>query len=298
MGYVRNPAVSQLMSYLGGKNRSATYQNTIALINPSRNEHFLQEEAALRQFEKEARARAEELGYKVEPFWYHQPKTTPKRLAAILKARGIEGIILSSAGEAGTKFEFDHDAFSFVTVGDTIVSPKLNRVMEYHFNNGSALLERLRALGYRRIGFAFSTKMQQIHALRHKAAALCYYSEIGPKERCPIFEFDEWNHAQFIKWFRRAQPEVVVSNVAGPLNAFQIEGIAMPSAVGFAQLELSSPVSHVAGMRTRFGLLGRAAIEILVGQLHRREFGVPLAPQIVKIEGVWQSGETVRSSSS
>ncbi len=293
MGYMRNPAVSQLMSYLSGRRRSSAFQGTIALINPSRNRDLMKQEVALRQFETGAHTRAQELGYRIEKFWYYEPKTTPRRLAAILKARGIEGIVLSSAGEAETIFEFDHASFSFVTVGDTIVEPKVNRVMEYHFNNCVFLLERLRKLQYRKVGFAFSARLQQIHAMRHKAAALSYYSGIRPAERCPIFEYGAWDHERFIRWYRRNKPEVVVSNDSDAYESLLAEGYKIPSEVGFAHLSLLV-AGKVSGIRLHFGLLGRTAVDILVGQLHRREIGVPAVPQIVKVEGAWHLGETVR----
>ncbi|MDQ8181016.1 LacI family DNA-binding transcriptional regulator [Pelagicoccus sp. SDUM812005] len=295
MGYVPDPAISRMMSYLAGRKGTRVFQNTLALINTSEDREFVEREAPLVAFRRSAVERAEELGYKVELFWYHQPRTSPKRLAGILKSRGIEGIILSSSGRADTRLDFDCSEFSLVALGDTIVSPRLNRVMEYHFGNALTLLEELKALGYRKIGFVFNEEVQRMHARRHKAAALCHLSETQPAWQVPIFEYKQWDDHAFVAWYQAHRPEVVVSNRPVALEAMQRMGVAVPQETGFAQLELLDETAAVAGMRTRFNLLGSAAVEQLVGQLHSRMLGLPSAPKTVKIEGSWRAGPTVRS---
>lgn len=293
MGYVPDPAVSRMMSYLAGRKGKRVFQNSIALLNTSEDPGFMEREAPLARFQRFACERAEELGYRVEPFWYHQPRTSPRRLAGILKARGIEGVILSSSGRADTELAFECDAFSFVALGDTIVKPKVNRVMEYHFNNGVSLVRELLQLGYRKLGFVFNDDVQRMHALRHKAAALCHLDQVAPDEHVPIFEYKKWNDRTFWSWYKTHSPEVVVSNRSEALEALRRKNVAVPEETGFAQLELVDERESVAGMKTRFHLLGRAAVELLVGQLHSRELGAPEAPKTVKIEGSWHAGPTV-----
>ncbi|MBD5778555.1 LacI family DNA-binding transcriptional regulator [Pelagicoccus sp. NFK12] len=295
MGYVPDPAVSRMMSYLAGRKGTRVFQNTLALINTSEDREFVEREAPLAAFLRSAAARAEELGYKVELFWYHQPRTSPTRLAGILKSRGIEGIILSSSGKADTCLDFDCSAFSLVALGDTIVVPRLNRVMEYHYNNALTLLQELKDLGYRKIGFVFNEEVQKMHARRHKAAALCHLSETLPECQVPIFEYKRWEDDTFASWYQAHRPEVVVSNRPAALEALGRMGVEIPREAGFAQLELLDEKAAVAGMRTHFDLLGSAAVELLVGQLHSRMLGLPSAPQTVKIEGSWRAGPTVRS---
>ncbi|MDQ8187803.1 LacI family DNA-binding transcriptional regulator [Pelagicoccus sp. SDUM812002] len=294
MGYVPDPAVSRMMSYLAGRKGTRVFQNTIALLNTSEDSRFVEREVLLAMFHDSATERAEELGYHLELFWYHQPRTSPQRLAGILKSRGIEGIILSSSGKAGTKLDFDCSGFSFVALGDTIVEPRVNRVMEFHFNNAFTLLAELKALGYRKFGFVFNEDVQRMHAMRHKAAALCHLSEVAQELYVPIYEYKDWDDGGFETWYQENRPEVVVSNRPAAWDALKRLGVAVPEEVGFAQLELFEDGAKVAGMRTRFNLLGRAAVEQLVGQLHSRELGLPSAPKTVKMEGSWLGGPTVR----
>lgn len=294
MGYVADPAVSRMMSHLAARKGRRVFQNTIALINPSLNERFIEEEAPLRLFETHARLRAAELGYRLERFWYHEPGVSPERLRGILQARGIEGVILSSSGRANTRLAFDFASFAFVAVGETIADPKINRVVEYHFNNGLTALRELEALGYTRIGFVFNKDVQEMHAMRHKAVALCHLDSLPAKRRVPIFEYDAWRDDAFMTWYRKFRPDVIVSNRNRAFEALGRAGVAVPDDVGFAQLELCAEREALAGIETRFNVLGRAAVELLVGQLHSREVGLPDVPKVLKIEGVWTAGPTVR----
>jgi hypothetical protein len=49
-----------------------------------------------------------------------------------------------------------------------------------------------------------------------------------------------------------------------------------------------------AGIDQQTDVLGAAAVDLLVEQLHHNERGPPEHPKMVMTEGLWREGETVR----
>jgi hypothetical protein len=71
--------------------------------------------------------------------------------------------------------------------------------------------------------------------------------------------------------------------------------ITVPDDIGLVHLDLHAGLKDWAGMRQNNEQIGIAAVDMLVGQLHRNEFGPPPFQKCMFIEGTWVDGETVRA---
>ncbi len=72
-------------------------------------------------------------------------------------------------------------------------------------------------------------------------------------------------------------------------------GWKIPAQIGFATLAASArDVPHLAGVDERPADVGVSAIDLLVAQLQREEFGLPVTRRLLIAEGSWIPGGTVR----
>jgi LacI family transcriptional regulator len=68
----------------------------------------------------------------------------------------------------------------------------------------------------------------------------------------------------------------------------------VPEDVGVAQSSVACNETHVSGINENGFLIGRTAMDFLVGMLQRGERGAPETPIRILVEGAWREGGTVR----
>lgn len=296
LGYRPDPMLAKLMAHLHAGKR-ARYAGKLAFLNPHAERDFPEHTPAVRAFRDSARARAAELGYELEEFWLREPGRTPKRLAQMLLARGIDGILLGSTSRHGSKVEFPWDRFAAVTVGYSIESPRLHRVVTHHYRNTRRALHEAEALGWRRVGLVVERDEEHAMEDQHIAAFLTHQRELPRSAQVPVLvnAFTPGWRARMLSWFEKHRPEVILSSGPGPAELAEA-GIRVPADAGFASLLLWRPDERaVAGVLPGYERLGAVAINLLVPQLQRNDLGVPADPKIVQIDGEWRPGRTLHA---
>jgi hypothetical protein len=68
----------------------------------------------------------------------------------------------------------------------------------------------------------------------------------------------------------------------------------VPKDVGFVHLWTPDRSGNYAGIYHDPPAIGAAAVDFLVGMIHRNERGVPAAAQTLVLEASWQDGATLR----
>ena len=71
-------------------------------------------------------------------------------------------------------------------------------------------------------------------------------------------------------------------------------GLSVPGEIGLVHLDWSRDVAPLAGLDSDPEAIGVAATDLLVGQLHANEFGIPKHEKIVAVRGHWVPGSSVR----
>ncbi len=79
----------------------------------------------------------------------------------------------------------------------------------------------------------------------------------------------------FASWLNQYRPEVILTIHAEIKAWISSLGLSVPDDVGLVQLDKSSETSEWAGMQQNSELIGRAAVDLLIGQIHRNESGLP-----------------------
>lgn len=232
--------------------------------------------------------RAEELGYRVEHFWYCEDGMTPKRFAEILLTRNITGLLVGRLPPGRHTLEMPWDQFSAVALGMTLQDPILNRVAEDAFASACKMIDECSAKGFRRIGLVFS-EADDSPAVGYRYMSAYLGHQAFQSDKIPPLEYHgpETFEADFREWFRLHRPEAIIATHAAPVaRALDCMGIGRGTLPVFALIN-DKPEQGFAGMHLDAAVLGTLAVEMLVGMLYRGEKGLPSYPHQVLVQSKW-----------
>jgi LacI family transcriptional regulator len=98
----------------------------------------------------------------------------------------------------------------------------------------------------------------------------------------------------FEEWFKATKPDVVIAH-GGPVLQWMIDlGCKVPETHGFCCLNVVTAGVKAAGLDLLPRLGGARAMEALIAQLLRNEFGVPERPLMLTYAAKWEDGPTLR----
>ncbi|MFA6959839.1 MAG: LacI family DNA-binding transcriptional regulator [Opitutaceae bacterium] len=303
MGYQNNALLGQLMHELR-RSRKQTYVATLAFVNASMDPQVRSRISIVNDWLIGAETRAKQLGYTLDYLWLHEPGISPKRLAQILRARNVQGVAFYALDPNSMLHDWAPiwEQFSTVTVGARHHSPALHFVSNDQYTTAYKACDQLWALGYRRIGTFIETWLDDILERRFIAG---YLARKGATSEVPILYFDDelginqqnkpqHQHA-FNGWFNKHRPDAILCNSSHVLTWLNALNLRIPEDIGVALLDLPREMKGIAaGMEQNPSWTGISAIEVLVGQVLRRETGVPPFQQGTMIESTWIPGPTVR----
>lgn len=259
-----------------------------------------------------ATARAEALGYQLDPIWLKAPNMTNRRLDGMLKARGIRGLIIPPADHL-THLNLDWDIYTAVVLGDyTIARPRLDRVAVDHFRAMELALRKIKRLGFKRIGFICEEESDRRLLRGFSAAFLSAKSFLKDKVARDVIRVNISVHLEISprdlnlikKWLIKFKPDAVIYNDVKKRTVIR-EAMPelvklLPKAEFFACLPLSNPESEFfSGINEDWPGLAAYSVEILIAKLQQSSFGLPARPRRILVEGEWQdagAGHKTKSS--
>ncbi len=213
MGYRRNPLLAVHMAAIRtgrttGKGRRLGYIHAMPGPPPPANPSPL-----LQGLFKGACERAHEMGYGIEVFSLHEAGMTSQRLSRILRARGIDGVVVGPVPEEEPALELDWNCFATATMGYSVVHPLLHRACSDHFEMLRSAMGFLVARGYRRIGLLVDRNLNHRVGDRLLGSYLSY----SPPARDirllkPFLTGYEWKAECYADWFRKQRPDAVMVN--------------------------------------------------------------------------------------
>ena len=291
-GYRRNPLAAAVMSELR-RSRGGTFRGVLAAVDlsePDRAPHGVFH----RELVQGGRARASQLGFKLEEFVVGLDNLTVQRLDTILQSRAIHGVLLLPTWYSPDWTKLDWSRYAAVYTDYVIDRPPLHCVCCNHYRSMMSLLTRLRDLGYRRPGL-FLERGRDERTQRRFSAAFRSFQENDPAiERVPPLINEERRQAEFVTWFRRHKPDVVLSHFTDALEWMEASGARVPATHGFVSLNVVYRTRPCAGLDQQPRELGARAVELLIAQLQRNELGIPEWPTTTTIAARWVDGPTVR----
>ena len=268
-----------------------------------------------------ARQEAQALGYSVAEFDIPCTELHAERIARILKARGMRGVLLfdPSASITAEQIGFLERDFATVVLLRCGVEQRFHTVTVDLAWNLALALKKLTEQGCRRVALGICPSDTRYALTRVLMPEYLYYqSTIPAEERVPPMPPETLNNsAVFRKWLREGRADALIAVRTGdyqfvtepdglpPIKlAFTLLGTessqATPQVVTFnpyAQPSLPAsptPGTHkvpklprFAGIENQAAEIGKAATALLSQQVTQNRFGTPDHPLEIRIKGRW-----------
>jgi len=294
MGYRTNATVANLMAQLRAS-RNPKYHANLGLLDTNPDPATLGSQFAVRQWIDGCRERAAQLGYELNLFRLHEAGLKPAGLASMLEARNIRGLIISPLLDRATlpeRCDAIWNQFAGVVVGLRPAWPPLDFSSNDQFSTAFLAVQRLSQRGYRRIGLVLSPGLDALVDRRFSAGFWAGHEAIGSCERMPVFPFQTGAEAAFGTWWNAHRPDAILTMHEEVKPWIEAMSIDVPGDVGLAHLDRHEDLREWSGMNQNHVRIGAAAIDLLVGKLHRNESGLPECPAASFVQSTWIDGST------
>ena len=296
LGYTPDAAMAALVAYRKGI-RVSSYQSTLAWLDNWPMRGGLRGVKSFNEYFLGASKRALQFGYKLEEFSLHSPGITPARMASILRARNIQGIIVPPQEHDGTKLDFDFTSFSAVALGYSLRPACLHIVTNHQFLSVTLLVNKLHGLGYRRIGLCLHSDWDNKVNHGYTSGFVSTQNGQPSKDRIPPHILDGLTPDDFRKWVVKYRIDAIITqSITGDLIKWlRPLGLACPRDIGIADLSVHLDTKlEFAGIYQNDPLIGATAVDFVIGMLQRNERGLPSTIIDTLVDGVWQPGSSLR----
>lgn len=239
---------------------------------------------------------AEKCGYRLEEFHLHG-SLSPERLAQILRARNIQGILLPPLPPASTGIrpdwgDFDWNRFSVVRFGYSIAQPRAHIVTGDQLANGLLACENIRRLGYSRLGLVTTERP----VVRFAAGYLHHQMNFEPALQMPPLLLREASRdadqRALSAWLKRFKPDVIFTDIQFVPAMLAELRLRVPHDIGLATTSTLDGNTD-AGIYQNSDEIGRAAVQLVISLIHHADFGVPIICREVLVEGRWVDGQSL-----
>lgn len=295
MGYRPDPMLSALNFYRQSRHPSA-FQAVIGWIDNWKGEPGrLLRNPTYNAYYEGARERASELGYAVEVFRMHDKGMSPQRMQRILKARNVGGVLVAPQERPGNYLGMDFSDICALAFGFSYQPWGLNLITARHEQIMDLIIENIRKLGYRRPGYCVLPESDSGTNYTWISRWNYFLSTMEGMARLPRVE--SLDKAGLAQWIRENRPDVLVG-FGDLLSKIRGLGYAVPEDIGFVAIATTPKAPRVSGVDQHDFLIGRTAIDVLVGMIHRNEKGLPKVPIQTFVNCSWAPGETLRPQGS
>ncbi|MBP7483201.1 MAG: LacI family DNA-binding transcriptional regulator [Lacunisphaera sp.] len=294
VGYRPNPLVSDMMRHMRKIGHPAA-RGTLAYLTFGPNRDDWERHLTFVGFHQGARARAEELGFHLEPFWADAPGMKGARLTEILRARGIAGVVIGPALGLPRAPQLDWRQIAAVKLGVPFTELPLPCAVSNHFRGMTDVIARLRTLGYRRFGLVLQDHQNMKTSGMWLAPFALHMQHSRPADRVAPLLLERWREADFARWFCAHRPEVVIGLRCELMVWLERLGIGVPGQAGFVHLDRCTEPGDHAGLDQKPREVGAAAVDLLAQRLLANERGLPALAKQLLVDSVWVDGPTLRA---
>lgn len=296
LGYRANPLVSTLMANVHAAHPMKR-DTVLAVVSEDPEPVEWYRRPLLDAIHRGICAQADRCGFLLQQFRLGETGLSPTRLSVVLNARGIPGVILAPVScTKASRFQAWNE-FALVTIGWSIADPRLSRSSFHHFQNMLLAWDTLATRGYERIGFVHTTEQSQRSSLTYLGGFLARSHTRPAHARVQPLAVDiaeSMTVELFREWKLRERPDAVIVTDAACFVPIVRQAAAVPAEMAVVALETGPAPAGTAGIDEQSFRVGSAAIDLLIGQLHRNQRGLSEVPCCVHVPGVWREGDTVR----
>ncbi len=293
LGYRPNPRFAELMSAVrrGGPLASG---DRLALVWP---ETIVRSPFA-RLVAEGARIRAETRGYALEEFRLSAYRR-PGRLAEILAARGIRGVVFAPVlAQARLTLDWPWDGFAMAVIGSADLGAPLSRAAHHHYEAMRLALEALaRRPAFRRPVAVLDAATNERAHRGWQAAWLAYAGPLAA-ERLRLIDTSPGaapdgparsaarGFRDLTDWWQASAPDALFVDGLATLATLRSAGIEPPPAALFTLSR--APGDPTPGIAQGYDIVAAHAVDLVIAQLQRNERGLPCPPRSLLFPGEWR----------
>lgn len=300
LGYRVNPYVAAHMRSRR-KPHAGVAAPLLAIVDTQRRRHGWRDNRTtmVRGMLAGAKAQAAARGYETREFWLHEPGVSHARFSAMLRARGIHGILLGPSSDLHLELELTWEWFSVVRLGSARTVPMLHRVVVDHFEMGMQAAQRVHAQGFRRPLFPVRTLFSAAHDRRIEGGFRMAWEHLSGARPVPDTETpDLVDGATLTRWIKQHRPDVLIDGEErhlGPL--LKSASWSVPEDLGLMSMCVARAGDPLSGCVQNGEAVGTAGIDLLIAMIERHETGVPATPFTLSAATTWNPGVTLGAAS-
>jgi LacI family transcriptional regulator len=206
----------------------------------------------------------------------------------VLAARGVRGVLVAPLPPGVETIDLDWERFAAASVGYSMARPRLHLAANHQAHTVDLAVARLRAAGRRRIGLAVPEGDDRRVDHHWHSWFLWHHAQWPRAERVPVLGIGAWGEAAFRAWYARHRPDALLVVSGRPAGWLRGLGARATRRTPVAYLDWWPARAPAPGVDQHSAEVGAAAVDLVVGQLHRNESGPPPHPKTVLVEGVWR----------
>lgn len=282
LGYRVNSRVAELMAQVRRGRRLASGES-IALI-------WVDSKAGRtfgRAVAEGARARAMERGFGLAEFTLSETEGRARRLADIVSARGITGVVFGPVFErARVEMDWPWERFAMAIIGTAEWNAALSRAAHHHYEAMRLALTAVQNAGARRpAAWLDATTNERAH--RGWQAAWLAYAPTGSAKRLWLADAPA-DTLRVSRWLRMQKPDAVV--VGDASEAALVREAGWSQDAGPLVLLDWRAAAGLAGVDQGYATIAGHAVDLVIAQLQRNERGLPESPRALLFPGRWREG--------
>lgn len=284
LGYRPHARVAELMAHIRGSRRLPAAER-LAIIWPEGIDPSVAPGLFQQLVLTGARNRAAALGYRLDEFWLDAVKGNARRLAGILRARGIAGVVFAPAVQhAKVALDWPWEQFAMAVIGTAEWNVLLPRAAHHHYEAMRLAITHLTRAGAQRPCALLDIVTNERAHRGWQGAWLAY----GPEDaagRLLLTTPAAPSRSKIAAWLHATKPDALIVDHTGLLNRAQAAGW-QGSPAQTATLSWIPDQPHH-GIDQGYDLIAAHAVDLVIAQLQRNERGLPADPRVSLYPGKW-----------
>lgn len=309
IGYAPNPELSRILQTVA-RSRHQHDRPAIGVLFPwSDGFNALENsEPTLNKVWRGLQHAAESLGYNVTPFWFKGPHMSAARIIGILRARGLEALILfcspEAYPEAYEKELLDLSDISCVAFGRVAKNRPPITIEVDAFESSRLAMSRAKERGYKTPGIVLVDRNIEFDNGRFQSALDYHRSKLFP-DAPPVPDFimqtphDRlWAQPQqsdikrLRKWISSHQPDVLFCHYNELRQWVEELGIRVPKDMGIVSLNNPGVLNNT-GITFDWEYVGSKSVVLMDQLLAKHLHGVPKYSEYYLIGPSWVEGTSL-----
>lgn len=258
----------------------------IAFVADFDSRALLEKSPAHRAIWAGARQAAETLHCHIELFLLSKEQLTPERLHSILRARGIASLVIGACRPATNRLAFDWSDYSAVMIESSHLDVPLYAVCSDHRQAARLASQKLRNLGYERVGLAAASSADLA-----RAGYLLEQSRMpGDGPKTVLDAQPSTSGSDVATWIREHRLDAVITDQPDLQAKLATAALRVPSDAAVALLGTDGGMPQTAGVVFDHARIGAQAVEQVVSLMRTNQRGLPATASCTYVPASWRDG--------